>query len=411
MNATNNTPRSPLVRRFAIWGLLVLLLAAGLAYALMPRPVPVDLITATRGPMVATLDDEGETRIRDTFVLSAPVAGRLRRIEAEVGDRVLAGETIVASIEPLDPAFLDPRDEAEAEAALRAAEAAKSMAEAELAEANAELEFASAEVERARRLIEKGVIPARTLDERERAFKFTRAAVETAKALLRMRDFEQQRARARLVSPTQTQSRHGQCDCVPIPAPVTGQVLRVLRESEGVVQGGEALVEIGDPADLEVVVDYLSSDAVKVEPGQRVLIEEWGGPIPLNGRVRRIEPFGFTKVSALGIEEQRVNVVIDFSDPPDLWARLGHGYQVDTAIVLWEASSALQLPLTAVFREGGDWSVFVAQDGRASLRPVEIGRRNGLVAEIVGGLEGGERVVQHPSDRIGDGVAIEERGD
>lgn len=402
---------SPLYRRLFVWSVLAALLIAGLAYGLRPQAVPVDLVAATRGPMMATLDDEGETRIRDTFVLSAPVAGRLRRIETEVGDKVIAGETVVASIEPLDPAFLDPRDAAEAEAALRAAEAAKSMATAELAEANAELDFASAEVERARRLIETGVIPARTLDERERAFKFTRAAVETAKALLRMRDFEQQRARARLVSPTETQSRHGQCDCVPIPAPVTGQVLRVLRESEGVVRGGEALVEIGDPSDLEVVVDYLSSDAVKIEPGQRVLIEEWGGPEPLNGRVRRVEPFGFTKVSALGIEEQRVNVVIDFTDPPARWARLGHGYQVETAIVVWEASSVLRLPLTAVFRSGEDWAVFVADEDVARLRQVEAGRRNGLTVEITAGLEDGDSVVQHPSDRVGDGIAIELRGD
>ncbi len=397
--------------RILLWLLLAVLLIAGLTFALRPQAVPVDLVAATRGPMMATLDDEGETRIRDTFILSAPVTGRLRRIETEVGDRVVAGETVVASIEPLDPAFLDPRDAAEAEAALRAAEASKSMAEAELAEAKAELDFASAEVERARRLIETGVIPARTLDERERAFKFTKAAVETAKALLRMRDFEQQRARARLVSPIQTQSRHGQCDCVPIPAPVTGQVLRVIRESEGVVRGGEALVEIGDPGDLEVVVDYLSSDAVKIEPGQRVLIEEWGGPGPLNGRVRRVEPFGFTKVSALGIEEQRVNVVIDFTDPPDRWARLGHGYQVETAIVVWEASSVLRLPLTAVFRSGQDWTVFVADEGLAHLRQVEVGRRNGLTVEITAGLEDGEPVVRHPSDRVGDGVAIERRGD
>ena len=393
-------------RQIVMWGGLCGLLVAGLGFAFWPRPVLVDLTVAERGSLVVTADEEGQTRVRDIFVVSSPISGRVRRIESDVGDEVVAGETIVARIEPIDPSFLDVRSEAEAKAAIQAAAAAKALSEAKLAEAQANLDFARADLGGARRLIQTDTISERALDEAERAFKTRTAAVATFKAELKMRDSELAKARARLVSPIETQRLHGSCDCVSINAPVSGRILRLIRESEGVVQAGDALVEIGNPRDLEIVVDFLSTDAVKVAPGQRAIIEEWGGEDRLAGRVRRVEPYGFTKVSALGIEEQRVNVIVDFTDPPDRWKRLAHGFRVEVRVVLWEREKVLKLPLTALFRVGDRWNVFVEESGRARLRTVELGRSNGLQGEITGGLREGERVILHPSDRVSDGVRV-----
>ena len=396
-------------RRLVIWSVAFALLVGGLAYAFWPRPILVDLAKVERGELIVTADEEGETRIRDVFVLSTSVTGRLRRIERDVGDEVIAGKTIVANIEPIDPSFLDVRSEAEAKASVQAAEAEKSLVEARLLEAQAELDFARAELDRARGLIRNITISERALDQAERLFRTRTAAVASIEAELRVKESQITRARARLVSPIDTQDLHGACACVPVIAPVSGRILRRIRESEGVVQAGDALVEIGDPADLEIVADFLSTDAVKIEKGQRVLIEEWGGDKALAGRVRRVEPYGFTKVSALGIDEQRVNVIIDFNDPPALWARLGHGFRVEVRVVLWEDMKALRLPLTAIFRDGGQWSVFVNDEGRARRRAIEIGRSNGLQVEITNGLEENEQVVLHPSDRMADGVRIAPR--
>ncbi len=395
-------------RRTVLWGVLLLLLGAGLIYAFRPQPVPVDFARVERGPLVVTVDEEGETRVRDVFVLSAPLAGRARRIESEVGDAVVAGETVVVEIEPIDPSFLDVRSKAQAQAAVRTAEAARVLASAELERAQAELAFADAELKRARRLIPKGTISQRRLDEDERTFKTAKANLATAQAALDMRNAELERARAELLSPLETRGQMGGCPCVSVTAPVSGRVLRVHHESAGVVAPGEPLIEIGDPQDLEIVADLLSSDAVKVEAGQRVMIEDWGGEV-LNGRVERVEPYGFTKVSALGIEEQRVNVVIDFTDPPERWQRLGHGYRVEARIVLWEGEDVLKLPLNALFRDGDAWAVFVETEGRADKRRVEPGRQNGLDSEIRTGLQAEERIVLHPSDRVVEGVRLTAR--
>jgi HlyD family secretion protein len=397
------------LRRVLLWTGLGLLLLIGLVAAFRPRPVPVDFAELVRGSLVVTVEDEGETRVRDIFVLSAPVAGRVLRIDAEAGDVVVADETVIARIEPIDPAFLDPRGAAQAQAAVRAAESAETLAQAEVRKAQAELEFARSEVERARRLMVDGTIAVRQLDEAERLYKTQKATYQTALAGLQVRKYELEQARAQLLSPVETQSRRGGSEYVLIQASVNGRVLRVLHESEGVVQAGEALVEIGDPGDLEIVVDLLSADAVKVEPGQRVMIDDWGGEGLLAGRVRRVEPFGFTKVSALGIEEQRVNVIVDLTSPGASWERLGHGYQVEVRIVLWEGDDVLKVPLTALFRVGDGWAVFVEEAGRARQRPVRIGRSNGLEAEIVQGLTVGDRIVIHPGDRVVDGVRVIQR--
>ena len=396
-------------QRMTLWGVLGLLLLAALVYTFMPQPVPVDLVVAMHGTLVTTIDEEGETRVRDIYVLSAPVAGRALRIEAEAGDNVVAGETVVAEIEPIDPAFLDPRSEAQAQADINAAESARDLALARVDSAKAELEFAESELQRARHLVSDDLISEHALDDAERGFKTGKAELATARAALQVSSFELERARAQLVSPAETRERSAYCVCVPIRAPVNGRILRVLHESEGVVAAGEPLVEIGDPGDLEIVTDLLSTDAVRAATGQRVIIERWGGEQALEGRVRRVEPFGFTKVSALGIEEQRVNVIIDITSPPVSWARLGHGYQVETRIVQGEHRDALKLPLTALFRDGANWAVFVEEDGRAQLRHVEVGKRSQLEASILQGLQAGDRIVEHPSNRIADGVRIRPR--
>ncbi|NKB38353.1 MAG: HlyD family efflux transporter periplasmic adaptor subunit [Gammaproteobacteria bacterium] len=396
-------------RRITFWAVLIAFLMIGLVYGLWPRAVLVDLLTLERGELRVSIDEEGETRVRDVFTLSAPVAGRVRRIELDPGDEVIANETIIAEIEPIDPEFLDPRSTAQAEAGVEAAKAAKTLAEASVQEAKAELEFAEAELQRNRKLFNEHTVAERTLDDAERTFKTRSAALGTARAMLQMRIFELEHARAQLMTPIDTQDQHGLCHCIPIRAPVNGRILQVLHENAGVVRAGEALVDIGDPTALEIVVDLLSSDAVKVRSGQTVIIEEWGGEGELKGQVRRVEPFGFTKVSALGIEEQRVNVIIDFNTPAEQWARLGHGYQVEVKIVIWEGTDVLKLPLTALFRDNERWAVYKEENGRAQLRYIQLGRRTGLEAKIIDGLEVGDQVVAYPSDRVMDKVRISVR--
>jgi len=396
-------------KRVLLWTPVAVALAIGLVLALAPRPVAVDLLTLAPGPMAETLDEEGETRLHDVFGVSAPVTGRLRRVEVHAGDAVVADRTVLARIEPIDPAFLDLRSAAQAQAAIRAAESALTLAEAEVEQARAEYEFAAAEHRRARELVTRGTISVRESDAAERAYRGSAAALATAQAGQQVRTFELERARAQLMSPVQKQSRAADCDCLRLVAPVSGQVLRIVDESERVVNAGELLLEIGNPADLEIAVDFLSTDAVRVQPGQRVLIERWGGAMPLEGRVRRVEPYGFTKVSALGIEEQRVNVIVDFTSPYEQWQRLGHGYQIEAQVVLWEADNVLAIPLTALFRDGEAWAVFVDEKGRAAVRHVEPGHRNGIRAEVRSGLTAGERIVLHPSDRVAQGVRIAPR--
>ena len=394
------------LRRLAFWAVLLGALVAGLAYAFRPQSVAVDLVAAARGPLVVTVDEEGETRVKDVYVLSAPVSGRALRIDAEVGDPVAANETVLARIEPIDPAFLDLRGEASAQAAVDTAKAARALAAAELERAEAELDYASAEFRRAEGLVRGETISERAYDRAKLNLRSAKAAVSTARAALRMRGSELEQARAQLLTPASPPDRGVECDCISITAPVSGRILRILHKSEGVVQAGESLAEIGNPNSLEIVTDLLSSDAVRAVPGQRVIVDDWGGDHALTGTVQRVEPIGFTKVSALGIEEQRVNVVIDFAGESADWRQLGHGYRVEVRIVLWESDSVLKLPLSALFRNGDAWQVFVSEDGRARRRHVTLGRLSGREAEIVEGLSEGEAVVLHPSDRVVEGARI-----
>ena len=395
--------------RVLLWGFIGFMLIAALSYALWPRPVIIDMAQITKQEFMVTLADEGQTRVHDIYVLSAPVTGHLRRIEAEVGDAVVTSETIVAQIEPIDPAFLDPRSEAQAKADINVAESAKILSQAKVNEARAELDFARTELGRMRELRVNNNVSERDLDNAERTYKTTRALLASAQAALNMRNYELERVKALLLSPTTTQAEHGHCECLNITAPVTGRILKVVNKSEGVVASGTALLEIGDPQNLEIVVELLSFDAVKVEPGQSVVIKNWGGAKPLQGRVSRIEPIGFKKVSALGIEEQRVNVIVDFQSKPSQWARLGHGYQVDVDIILWQGKNLLTVPVTALLRDKQHWAVFVVDNGLAQKRRVDIGRKNAFAAEVISGLQEHDWIIVYPNDQIADGVRVAAR--
>jgi HlyD family secretion protein len=331
----------------------------------------------------------------------------MRRVALEAGDHVTPNETVIARLESSTPMFLDERAVAEARAGVDAANAATRFAQASLRRAEAEREFAESELQRLRALASRQSISQNDLDAAERRAKTAVAAVAEAKASLRMRESEYAQARARLLNPSKSGAAAAKdCDCILVYSPISGSVLRVLHESEGVMTAGTPILEIGDPANMEIQVDLLSEDAVRVRAGQRVAIEAWGGPGTLAGLVRRVEPFAFTKVSALGIEEQRVNVLIDLTEPRERWRRLGHGYRVQPRIVVWEARNVLQVPQSALFRDGEQWAVFVVENDTARLRRVGVGQHNDTHMQIVGGLTTGERIVLHPNDRIADGTRI-----
>ncbi len=395
-----------------VWrGLAVAIAAVALAVAFRPQPVPVDMATARRGELIVTVADDGETRVREVYLVSAPLPGQVLRFVGDVGDPVTAAESVLANILPTQPTFLDLRTRSELEAAVQAAEAAKALAEAEVARAQAQVEFAIAEYRRAERLFERGNVSEAALDRARMELRTEEAALLTSRAGLSMREFELETARASLILPTvedRETDRQAGC-CYAVRAPVDGKILRIFHESEGVVEAGAPLVEIGDAADLEIVVDLLSTDAVQVAEEAEAFIEGWGGGERLLGRVRRVEPYGFTKTSALGIDEQRVNVIVDFTEPPERWQSLGHGYRVEVAIVVWRSDDVLKIPVGTLFREAGQWAVFTVEDGKAALRRIEIGRMNGTEAEVLGGLEPGETLIQHPSDRIADGVLVTAR--
>jgi HlyD family secretion protein len=329
------------------------------------------------------------------------------RIDALAGDAIEAQKTVIATIEPADPAFRDVRAERELEFTVAAARAARDLARAAVRGREAELKLARQELDRVRPLAARGVLPKARLDSAQMSVTTVDAALNSARAALRQREFEVKTAEASLIVPTSA-TRKGNHHFA-VRAPIDGQVLRVVTESEGVVQAGQALVEVGDPADLEIVVDLLSTEAVKVSPGNPVRITRWGGEGVLNGKVRRVEPFGITKISSLGIEEQRVNVIIDLTDPPEKWRRLGHGYQIDAAIVRWQSDKTLQVPIGALFRQGGEWAVFRVEDGAARLAAVKVGHMNDEAAEVLGGLKPGDQVIAHPGERVSEGVAVTAR--
>ncbi len=400
-------------RSFRTWSIragLAVLAGLALYFTFRTRPVPVDLAHVERGSLRVTVSDDGETRVREVYVVSAPLPGRVLRFQGDVGDPVTAGETVLAHMLPTSPAFLDVRTRSQLGASVEAAEAARDLASAEIGRIEAETVFARTELRRSEELAAEGTISVAALDRARKEARAADATLQTGRAALEMREHELATARAALISPLLAASSPPlHSNGLPVRAPVSGSILRIFRESEGVVPAGTPLAEIGDPTDLEVVVDLLSSDAVLVSAGDEVRIERWGGDEPISGAVRRVEPYGVTKISALGIEEQRVNVIIDLTDPVEKWRRLGHGYKVEAQIVRWQEDDVLQVPIAALFRRGAAWAAFAVRDGRAQTVPVEVGETNGRMAQVLAGLDLDDVVVLYPSDRVTDGSLVEPR--
>lgn len=395
--------------RHYIIGILGAGVLGGLAWlAFRAEPVPVDLTTVERGPMVVTVNTDGETRVKDVFEVAAPISGTARRAPVEVGDPVVGGETIVAVVEPAAPALLDARSREQAEAAVREARAALTLAEAQLRQAEEELRYARTQHERARTLAARGVTAQTALEDASQLLAIRLAAGEAARSNVEMATSALARAEAALILPGQPGLARDSC-CVSIRAPITGTVLSIDIVSETPVAAGTRLLSLGRTDDLEIVADLLSADAVGLAAGARAIVDRWGGSAPLEATLRSLDPSARTRVSALGIEEQRVDAVFDFAIPPEARAGLGDGYAVYLRIVTWEGADVTQVPLSALFRYEGDWAVFRAVDGAAALTPVKIGHRNGTAAEVTEGLAPGDLVILHPSDAIAGGIPVKER--
>lgn len=395
------------LRRLAWLGLLALVIAGALAWGFWPRPLVVDAAPADRGPLTVTVEEEGKTRVTDRFQVSAPVAGYARRITLEVGDGVEQGQVLV-HLEPVRSEVLDPRSRAEAQARVASARAALQAAGERAEAAAAQADYAAAELKRI-----QGLFASRHAS--EDAVERARAEARAAAAEQRSAQFNVKVARFELEAARTALEYAGAgpgsgAETVAIRAPVAGRVLKIQHKSEGAVQAGTPLLEIGDPRSLEVEVDVLSQDAVRIRPGTPVRFERWGGGNSLEGVVRTVEPVGFTKISALGVEEQRVWVIADFTSPRSRWERLGDGYRVEASFVLWEGDDVLRIPASALFRHDQGWAVFVIEGGRARRRGIEIGHRTGIHAEVSAGLEAGEVVITHPDDAIEDGVRVRVRG-
>lgn len=387
--------------RRIVTGLVVLAVVAALAWALWPKPVPVEVATIGRQTIAVHVEEEGKSRIREIYQVSAPIAGELLRLNLHAGDEVVARQTVIASIKPPPPALLDARARRIAESAVEAAKAAVDLAEAQRAQALAQLVFAVDELNRATLLDRKGTISKRVYEQAVLAAAIAKTDVARAQANLVVQQRNLESAQAALSEG----GNGGNTCCVDVRAPINGRVLMVLVESERVVNAGTPLIELGDPGDLEIVVDLLSRDAVGISPGATATIESWGGPA-LPAEVVRIDPAASTKVSALGIEEQRVATVLKLTGPSDLNTRLGHDFRVEVRIETMNVNNALAVPMGALFRTGQDWAVFRAVDGVARFAMVELGARNSEVAEVKSGLAEGDVVILHPSDEVAEGVAI-----
>lgn len=386
--------------------LVGLLLVGLLVYAFLPKPLAVESAAVTKGALVVTVDGDGRTRIKDRFVVSAPVAGQIDRISLRPGDRIKLGAAITV-VTPIEPPLLDARSRAQAEAQRRLARAAEEQASARVRTAEAAAEHAKTELGRMQALDKVGGVTRAAVEDAELAARTSAAELDSAKFGVGIARSQVEVAAAAVSRVT---GKSGDTTNVQVKSPVDGAVLRVLTESAGVVAAGAPLVEIGDPSALEIVMDVLSADAVAIKAGAESWIEHWGGDKRLGARVRLVEPSGFTKVSALGVEEQRVNVVADFSDDPAERAALGDGYRVHARVVVWQKADAVRVPLSALFRDGDRWTVFVLAADRAQKRAVEIGHRGEREAEVLSGLEENERVVVHPGDRLTDGARVKPLG-
>jgi HlyD family secretion protein len=393
------------VRR-GLLGVAAAALVALLVVAWIPRPIPVHIAPVEVGNLQVTVSEDGRTRVMDRHVIASPVNGTLMRMELDAGDPVEEG-IVLAHVVPLPSPLLDERAQAQARARLSAAQQARNRASTAIQRAEAAVEFARAQRERQERLVERGATAAAAVEQAVLELRTAEQQRASARFEKRIADYEVEMARAGLgyASPQKPGSAEGNAEELELRSPIRGRVLRKVRESEGVVQLGTPLLEIGDPAALEVVVDVLTTDAVRIPDGARVVLTHWGGDDALDAHVRRVEPSAFQTISALGVEEQRVNVIIDLDSPREAWEALGDGFRVEADIVLW-SGEVLRAPASSVFRHEGGWAVYAVRDGRAALVPVEVGRRSARHVEIREGLEAGATVVAYPSDRVTPGVRV-----
>lgn len=391
-----------------ISGAVLAAMAGGLAWFAWPQPVLVDLATVAKGPIELTADDDGKTHVRHVYTVSAPIAGKVLRIShplgdkgpsLHVGDEVVANQTVIALMQPTLPGFIDVRSRDQLQAEVLAADAAIQQQEAEVQRIEAALDFSRTEFQRAQTLSRTQTISTQAFDKAKFDVATNEAALASAKAQVDMRRAVRTSLAARLMDPANTSPSAESTCCVRVLAPANGRVLKIIQDSEATVLPGTPLVDIGNPLDLEVVADLLSTDAVQIKVGAPVRIDGWGGQ-PIKGKVVRVDPAGFLKISALGIEEQRVRVTVDFNDPPQAWSQLGHDYRVVVHVTTWSAQDVLTVPVSALFRKGNQWAVFADENGRARAKPVEIGHRNNRFAELVSGLTAGNRVVVYPSTEL-----------
>lgn len=392
------------VRRMAIV-VAILAAVAVVIWAVMPGAVPVETALVTKGKFVASVDEDGKTRVRERYVVAAPLSGRLGRIRFKVGDEIKVDDA-VATITPSPAPLMDPRTRHEVEERLGAAEANVERAKAVVERARDQSNQVNTDLNRTKTLADRGAATAQALEHAELAVRLADRDLRAAEFLDHAAEHELSQMRALLARYSGGSNANEVPESWTVPAPVSGVVLRVAQESETIVQPGTPLLDIGDPHDLEIVVDVLSTDAVEIRAGADVTIVHWGGQASLSGRVRRVEPAAFTKVSTLGVEEQRVNVLVDIASPAEQWTKLGDGYQVDAQIAVFTKDDATIVPAGALFRRGDQWNVFIVKEGRAQIREVRLVRRSGRLAAIASGLEGGEVVVVYPSDRVASGARV-----
>ena len=392
------------IRRVLI-ALAVLAVVGLIVVAWIPNPVEVEVAEVSRGALVVTVNEDGRTRVKDRYTVSAPVTGNLARPDLEAGDSI-EQEQVLARLVPLPPPLLDSRTRAEAKARVDAAMAARRQAQAAVNRARFQRDFAKQESKRAQAVVQQGGLARSDADRAVSTYRSSEEDLRSAEFGGRVAEHQLKLAQTTLM---QLSGQGEEGEQLEIISPVAGQVLKLFHESEGVVQSGTPILELGDPAALEVVVDVLSQDATRIPRGAPTLIERWGGKNPLRGHVRIVEPSAFTKLSALGVEEQRVNVIIDMDDDRELWESLGDGYRVEARISVWEGKDVLRVPASAVFRSEDSWATFVVEDGTAVIRTVELGETNGLETEVLSGLEEGEMVIAYPSDSVRDGVSVEAR--
>lgn len=395
--------------RRVIWLLFLLGCISALVYLLRPTPIPIDTALITTGPLTITAREDGLTRIRERYEISTPLAGRLIRITHEVGDSVIADQTVLARMEPTLPTLLDPRSVAQAQARVRAAERRLEVARLRLETARAEAEHAESERIRLYQLSRQDAATDKELKEAQLQSKLRSDARRAAEYAIEIAEYEWELENAALVITSGERTEATDVTELAIRAPINGRILRIHQENSAVIPAGTVLMELGDPADLELVVDVLSRDAVKIRPGANVTLNRWGGDRPLRGQVRYVEPAGFTKFSALGVEEQRVNVIIDLIEPAEQRGPLGDAFRVEAEITLWHAEDVLRIPAAALFRVGGRWAAFFVSDGVADQRELEIGQINESMAEVIDGAEAGQAVIVYPGDRVQPGTRVRPR--